>query len=223
MIAHTVPYRRPLATVACVPEPLERITLTGHHVQLEPLALEHVDGLVAASTIERDTYDYTDVPADKAAMTTYVERLLDDHAHGRVLPFAQRRLDTGALAGCTRYMDIRWWRGRDDPDEIEIGGTWLASSAQRTPINTEAKYLLLSNAFERYGVWRVAICTDEDNARSRVAIERIGATFEGILRNHRLRYNTPQPEPRNTAVYSIVRDEWPLIKQGLEQRLAPLA
>jgi RimJ/RimL family protein N-acetyltransferase len=202
-----------------VPEPLERITLTGRHVQLEPLSLDHVDGLVAASTIDRDTYGYTDVPGDPGAMTTYVERLLADHAQAQVLPFAQRRLDTGALAGCTRYMDIRWWRGRREPDEIEIGGTWLAPTAQRTPINTEAKYLLLSNAFERYGVWRVAICTDEDNARSRVAIERIGATFEGILRNHRLRYNTSEPTPRNTAVYSITEYEWPRVKRGLEQRL----
>jgi RimJ/RimL family protein N-acetyltransferase len=206
--------------VTAVPEPLERITLTGRYVQLEPLSLDHVDGLVAASTIDRDTYGYTDVPGDTQAMSTYVEHLLDDHAAARVLPFAQRRLDTGELAGCTRYMDVKWWRGRRDPDEIEIGGTWLAATAQRTPINTEAKYLLLSNAFERYSAWRVAICTDEDNARSRVAIERIGATFEGILRNHRLRYNTPQPEPRNTAVYSITDAEWPEVKQRLEQRLA---
>lgn len=203
-----------------VPEPLEPITLTGRHVQLEPLSLEHVDGLVAASTIDRDTYGYTDVPGNTQAMRTYVERLLDDHAAARVLPFAQRRLDTGELAGCTRYMDIHWWRGRRRPDEIEIGGTWLAATAQRTPINTEAKYLLLANAFEHYGVWRVAICTDADNARSRLAIERIGATFEGILRNHRLRYNTPEPEPRNTAVYSITDGEWPPIRQRLEQRLA---
>ena len=202
-----------------MPEPLERITLTGRHVQLEPLSLHHVDDLVAASTIVRDSYGYTDVPGDAEAMASYVERLLDDHSEARVLPFAQRRLDTGELAGCTRYLDIQWWRGRRDPDEIEIGGTWLASTAQRTPINTEAKYLMLSNAFERYGVWRVAICTDEDNARSRVAIERIGAVFEGILRNHRLRYNTDQPEPRNTAVYSITDGEWPMVKQRLERRL----
>lgn len=202
-----------------MPEPLDRITLTGQHVQLEPLALDHVEGLVAASTIDRDTYGYTDVPGDVAAMTGYVERLLADHARGAVLPFAQRRLDTGELVGCTRFLDIKWWRDRRQPDEIEIGGTWLAASAQRTPINTEAKYLLLSAAFERYGVWRVAICTDEDNARSRVAIERIGATFEGVLRNHRLRYNTAEPQPRNTAVYSIVDTEWPEVRARLEQRL----
>jgi RimJ/RimL family protein N-acetyltransferase len=203
-----------------VPEPLERITLTGRHVQLEPLQLDLVDELVAAATIERGTYAFTDVPRDVDAMITYVTGLLHEQAAARVLPFAQRRLDTGELAGCTRLMDLRWWRGRSEPDEVEIGGTWLASTAQRTPINTEAKYLLLSHAFEHYGVWRVQLCTDEDNARSRAAIERIGARFEGILRNHRLRYNTPVPAPRNTAVFSITDAEWPEVKERLAQRLA---
>jgi RimJ/RimL family protein N-acetyltransferase len=178
-----------------------------------------VDGLVAAATVDRGTYGYTEVPGDPVAMGGYVQRLLDDHAHAKVLPFAQRRLDTGELVGCTRFMEPRWWRDRHDPDEIEIGGTWLGAAAQRTAVNTEAKYLLLAHAFERWGVWRVAICTDEDNARSRTAIERLGARFEGVLRHHRLRYNTAAPEPRNTAVYSITDDEWPAVKHSLEQRL----
>lgn len=198
---------------------LDPITLSGRVVQLEPLSLDHVDGLVAASTIERDTYDYTDVPDTREAMQHYIEKLLVDHAAGRVLPFAQRRLDTGELAGCTRFMEPRWWRGRHEPDEIEIGGTWLAATAQRTAVNTEAKYLLLTYAFEQWDVWRVAICTDEDNARSRAAIERLGAQFEGILRNHRLRYNTSPVEPRQTAVYSITDAEWPAIKHSLDGRL----
>jgi len=202
-----------------VPELLDPITLTGRYVQLEPLCVAHVDGLVDAATVDRDTYGYTDVPGDRGAMSNYVERLVDDHAKGRVLPFAQRRLDTGELVGCTRFMEPRWWRGRHDPDEIEIGGTWLASTAQRTPINTEAKYLLLSHAFEHWDVWRVAICTDADNTRSRTAIERIGATFEGVLRNHRLRYNTAAPEARDTAVYSITDGDWPEVKRPLERRL----
>jgi RimJ/RimL family protein N-acetyltransferase len=199
---------------------LDPITLSGRVVQLEPLSVDHVDGLVAASTIERDTYDYTDVPGTHDAMRQYIEKLLAGHAAGRVLPFAQRRLDTGELAGCTRFLEPRWRRGRHEPDEIEIGGTWLAATAQRTAINTEAKYLLLTHAFEHWDVWRVAICTDEDNARSRTAIERLGARFEGILRNHRLRYNTSPVEPRQTAVYSVTDAEWPAIKQSLEGRLA---
>jgi N-acetyltransferase len=203
-----------------VSEPLAPITLTGRHVQLEPLQSAHVDELVEASTVSRETYGYTEVPGDREAMQRYVERLVEDHASAKVLPFAQRRLDTGQLAGCTRFMEPRWWRGRRDPDEIEIGGTWLSATAQRSAVNTEAKYLLLSHAFEQWEVWRVAICTDEHNARSRASIERIGATFEGVLRNHRLRYNTATPEPRNTAVYSIIDSDWPAVKRSLEQRLS---
>jgi N-acetyltransferase len=203
-----------------VSEPLAPITLTGRHVQLEPLQLVHVDELLEASTVSRDTYGYTEVPGDREAMQHYVERLVEDHANAKVLPFAQRRLDTGQLAGCTRFMEPRWWRGRRDPDEIEVGGTWIAATAQRSAVNTEAKYLLLSHAFEQWEVWRVAICTDEHNARSRASIERIGATFEGVLRNHRLRYNTATPEPRNTAVYSITDSDWPAVKRSLEQRLS---
>ena len=201
-------------------EPLAPITLTGRHVQLEPLQLAHVDELLEASTVSRETYGYTEVPGDREAMQRYVERLVEDHANAKVLPFAQRRLDTGQLAGCTRFMEPRWWRGRRDPDEIEVGGTWLSATAQRSAVNTEAKYLLLSHAFEQWEVWRVAICTDEHNARSRASIERIGATFEGVLRNHRLRYNTATPEPRNTAVYSITDSDWPAVKRSLEQRLS---
>jgi RimJ/RimL family protein N-acetyltransferase len=203
-----------------VPEPLARVTLTGTHVQLEPLSADHVDELVVAANVDRSTYDYTAVPADPASMTAYIDTLLDDHAHAKVLPFAQRRLDTGALAGCTRYLDIQWWQGRRDPDEIEIGGTWLAADAQRTAINTEAKLLLLGYAFEQLGVWRVAVCTDARNERSRTAILRLGASFEGVLRNHRLRYNTPTPEARDTAVFSIIDSEWPAVKAGLAARLS---
>ena len=205
--------------MALVPAPLERVTLTGTHVQLEPLTLDLVDELVAAANVDRSTYDYTDVPPDVPSTTRYVEQLLADHAGAHVLPFAQRRVDTGELVGCTRYLDIRWWRNRHDPDEVEIGGTWLAASAQRTAVNTEAKYLLLSHAFERLGVWRVAICTDARNERSRTAVLRIGATFEGVLRNHRLRYNTDPPAPRDTAVFSIIDSDWPAVRQRLDYRL----
>ncbi len=152
-------------------------------------------------------------------MQAYIDALLADRDQAKVLPFAQRRTDTGDLVGCTRYLDMHWWRGRTQPDEIEIGGTWLGANAQQTGINTEAKCLLLSHAFETLGVWRVAICTDADNLRSREAILRIGATFEGILRNYRLKYDTAQPEPRQTAVYSVIREEWPTVKTALSNRL----
>ena len=202
-----------------VPDPMPTITLTGRHVQLEPLAPAHADGLAAAAAVDRSTYDLTWVPDGVDEMRAYIARLRDDHRQGLVLPFAQRRIDTGELVGCTRYLDPHWWRGRPEPDEIEIGGTWLGADAQRTAVNTEAKYLLLTDAFERLGGWRVAICTDERNRRSRDAIVRIGATFEGILRNHRLVADADEPAPRQTAVHSIVADEWPAVKQTLEDRL----
>lgn len=205
--------------MAYVSEPLDHVTLTGDHVRLEPLSIEHAEELAAAAAVDRATYDLTWVPDGVDQMRAYIEGLLSDHAAGNVLPFAQRRVDTGEAVGCTRYLDLHWWRGRAAPDEIEVGGTWLGARAQRTAINTEAKYLLLRHAFEDLGVWRVAICTDARNQRSRDAISRIGASFEGVLRNHRLRSDSDRPAPRQTAVYSIVEDEWGTVKRSLEQRL----
>ncbi len=206
--------------MCAVPDPMPTVTLTGRHVQLEPLSLDHAEGLAAAAAVDRSTYDLTWVPDGVDGTRAYIAGLLHDHEHGRVLPFAQRRLDTGELVGCTRYLDPHWWRGRPEPDEIEIGGTWLGAGAQRTAVNTEAKYLLLTDAFERLGVWRVALCTDARNQQSRDAIERIGATFEGILRNHRLVADADEPSPRQTAIYSVIPEEWPRVKQQLEARMA---
>ncbi len=155
-------------------------TLAGRHVQFEQLRAEHVDALVAAANEDRATYTWTAVPATAEAMSTYISTLLADQEAGAVVPFAQRRVADGALVGCTRYLHVEWWAGRDLPAEVEIGGTWLAASAQRTPLNTEAKLLLLRHAFDVYGVARVAICTDARNERSRTAIARIG----GDVRRH---------------------------------------
>lgn len=202
-----------------VPTPLRPTTLTGRHVVLAPLSHDHVDGLVEAASIDRSSYGLTWVPDGREAMAAYVDGLLGAHAAAEVLPFVQIDVRTDRPVGCTRYLDPHWWSGRDDPDEVEIGGTWLASSAQRTGINTEAKRLLLGHAFESWDVWRVAICTDARNAQSRTAIERIGATFEGVLRNHRPRADSPTPAARDTAVYSIVRDEWPTVRSGLDAAL----
>src|SRR3954463_13058835 len=163
----------------------EHLTLTGTHVQLEPLSLDHVHQLVVAANEDRSTYGWTPVPESAGAMTSYVSALLADAERGVVVPFAQRRLSDQRVIGCTRYLEIRYWTGRGLPDEVEIGGTWLAASAQRTAINTEAKLLLMTNAFDEWQVRRLAISTDARNTQSRAAIERIGATFEGVLRNCR--------------------------------------
>jgi len=209
-----------------VPAPLTPVTLVGRHVRLEPLSLDHVPDLVAAASLDRSTYDWTNVPDGTDAMRHYVEGLLADQAAAEVLPFAQCRIagsDDGGgdveVVGCTRLMEPRWWSDRATPHEIEIGGTWLGAAAQRTAVNTEAKLLLLGYAFGELDVWRVAICTDDRNEQSRRAIERLGATFEGILRNHRPRYDTTSPMPRQSAMYSITVDDWPDVERRLRDRL----
>jgi len=200
---------------------LEPTTLSGTHVQLEPLQLEHAAELVVAGNRDRSTYGFTPVPADVPAMEQYIAGLLADAERNTVLPFVQRRLPDGDLVGCTRYLNIQWYPNRAAPAEVEVGGTWLAGDAQRTPLNSEAKLLLLTHAFEVWEVFRVAICTDARNERSRAAIERLGATFEGILRSHRMNsgHLTEPGLPRDTAAYSIVAAEWPTIRTRLKERL----
>jgi N-acetyltransferase len=196
-------------------------TLTGTHVQLEQLRVEFAEALAVAGNEDRSTYGWTAVPSTVDGMQRYITSLLDDQRARSVVPFAQRRLSDGALVGCTRYLRLEWWGGRDLPDEVEIGGTWLAASAQRTRINTEAKYLLLSNAFDQWNVHRVSICTDARNTQSRIAILRIGATFEGILRSHRGSYAPGEENSvaRDSAMYSVSRSDWPAIKTALGDKL----
>ena len=118
-------------------------------------------------------------------------------------------------------MELRRWRGRDEPDEVEIGGTWLAPDAQRSPINTEAKLLLLVHAFDVWQVTRVALATDVRNERSRRAIERIGARFEGTLRHHRPSLSPGEEgRARDTALFAITDDDWPDVRSNLARRLA---
>lgn len=194
--------------------------LRGQHVQLEPLSLDHVHQLVLAANEDRSTYAWTPVPESVANMRNYVAGLLNDAEAGRVIPFAQRRLGDQRIVGCTRFLEIRHWRGGPDPDEVEVGGTWLAASAQRTAINTEAKLLLFTHAFEVWDVVRLAIFTDARNTQSRDAILRSGAKFEGILRSHRGSYAAGEiGTPRDTAAHSIIASEWPAVKASLHARL----
>jgi N-acetyltransferase len=196
-------------------------TLTGTHVQLEQLHFEFAEELTAAGNVDRSTYRWTSVPPTVEGMQRYITGLLNDQQARTVVPFVQRRLSDGALVGCTRYLRLEWWGGNALPDEVEIGGTWLAASAQRTPINTEAKYLLLGNAFDEWNVHRVSICTDARNARSRTAILRIGAKFEGILFSHRGSYAPGEEKAvaRDSAMYSVIRGDWPAVKRDLEDKL----
>lgn len=195
--------------------------MRGTVVQLEPLDATHAADLRAATEGDRSSFGFTNVPSGAAGAAAYISTLLADREAGTALPFVQRRIADDTVVGCTRFMDVRWWAGHDDPVEVEVGGTWLTADAQRTAINTEAKLLMLSHAFDVWRVHRVAICTDARNDRSRRAIERIGGQFEGVLRNHRAAagHLTDVGAPRDTACYSILPDEWPSVREALRARL----
>jgi RimJ/RimL family protein N-acetyltransferase len=207
----------------------QAVTLQGSRVRLEPLTSSHVDALVRAATESRDTYNFTLVPADRAAMERYVQEALADQGTGGALPFAIYDLHRKAIVGTSRFLDLDYWSwppawppGRTTPrsDAIptvaEIGSTWLAPSAQRTGCNTESKLLMLSHAFDTWGVLRVTFKTDSRNTRSRLAIERIGGRFEGIRRAHA---RAIDGSVRDTAYYSIVATEWPDVCTALKTRL----
>jgi len=197
-------------------------TLLGRHARLEPLDHHHADALAAASTGDISLYQWSPVPQGSAEAAKYIATALQGRDAGTVLPFATVRLSDGAVIGSTRFFDIERWvwpaehpeHGRSTPDVCEIGYTWLAHSAIRTPVNTEAKLLMLTYAFETWKVHRVCLHTDVRNQRSRTAIERIGGKFEGILRAHRMAADFT---PRDSARYSIIAPEWPAAKERLIQ------
>ena len=195
---------------------LELDRLSGRHVVLEPMRHDHVDDLAAATGGDRSSFAYTRVPDGPDETADYVDWLLRDAADGAAGPFVQRRVSDGRLVGCTRYLHPAWPLERNVPDEVEIGGTWLCADAQRSPINTEAKLLLLTYAFERWSVQRVAICTDARNHRSRAAIERLGAAFEGVLRRHRASTHANDGgRLRDSAMYAVTVDDWPAVRNRL--------
>jgi RimJ/RimL family protein N-acetyltransferase len=203
------------------PEPF---TLTGKHVRLEPLEPRHIEPLVVASASAGDLYHWTFVPQGVTEMTKYVDTAISGREAGIALPFATVRQTDGTVIGSTRFFDIEHFpwpeaherHGRTDADVCEIGYTWLEPSSIRTAANTEAKLLMLTHAFEVWGMLRVCLHTDERNERSRAAIERVGAKFEGMLRAHRLASDSIA---RNSARYSIVESEWPAVKERLTARL----
>jgi RimJ/RimL family protein N-acetyltransferase len=198
----------------------ERVVLCGDVVRLEPMGPEHIDGLVAAASEERSTYGLTLVPDDHDAMKRYVDHALAEEQRGVALPFVTRLVAGDRVVGSTRYLDIECWAGGDTPTVVEIGSTWLAASAQRTAANTEAKLLMLGHAFDTWGVERVTFKTDARNERSRNAIVRLGAQFEGIRRAHMPAFDGGI---RDSAYYSIVRVEWPAVRRGLAARLASVS
>jgi RimJ/RimL family protein N-acetyltransferase len=187
--------------------------LEGSHVTLVPLDLSHVEQLGLAASEDRSTYGFTPVPDGPAETSKFVEGLLAERDAGLVVPFAQVDSTTGKAVGATRFMTIRCRANTTMPFAVEIGGTWLGASAQRSGINTEAKLLLMSYAFERWGVARLDFKSDARNERSRAAILRIGANFEGILRHWQPSMVAGEATKyRNTAMFSVLDCEWPDVK-----------
>jgi len=205
---------------------LAPVTLEGRVVRLEPLAPGHLKPLLAAASGPRDTYGFTTVPGDEAEIEAWARTAFADRDADRARPFATIQRATGRVVGTTRFGNIEFWpwppgnphqRGADLPDVVEIGWTWLATDAQRTAVNTEAKLLMLTHAFETWHVHAVRLQTDARNERSRNAIMRIGARFDGVVRVSRV---ASDGIIRDTAVFSIIEAEWPEAKARLQARLA---
>jgi RimJ/RimL family protein N-acetyltransferase len=191
---------------------IEPVTLEGQYTTLEPLSVEHHDALVAAvSESELWKLWYTAIPKPEN-MLAEIERRLDLQRKDSMVPFAIRRNDTGAICGMTTYMNIDAVHRH-----VEIGSTWYAVSAQRTGINTEAKLMLLTHAFDSLKCIAVEFRTNFMNFQSRNAIVRLGAKQDGILRNHQLMADGSY---RDTVVFSIIQSEWPTVCRHLRHKLA---
>ncbi|MGF6665630.1 RimJ/RimL family protein N-acetyltransferase [Paraburkholderia atlantica] len=194
-------------------------TLSGSFVELRPLREDHAQALVdAAADGQLWNMKLTVVPGP-ATIDAYIARALAGRADGKMMPFVIVRRDeddrndgAGRIVGSTRF-----WKIDRANRKLEIGHTWLAASAQRSVVNTEAKYLLLCHAFDVMHCVRVQFTTDELNDRSRAAILRIGAKQEGIVRHERI---MPDGRKRNSVRFSIIDDEWPAVKTMLEAKLA---
>jgi RimJ/RimL family protein N-acetyltransferase len=196
------------------------VVLEGRWVRLEPLTIEHAPALAEAAAGDRSTFGLTVVPDGVAGTRRYVDGLLAEQAVGSRVPFATVLAGSGRVVGATTFLDLQYWpvdgRPAGVPVVAEIGSTWLVPAAQRTPVNTEAKLLLLTHAFETWRTQRVSLKTDARNARSRAAIERLGAHLDGVLRRH-----SPAADGglRDAAFYSVLLEEWPAVRAHLESRL----
>ncbi len=188
------------------------VTLTGKHVRLEPMTEAHIPALAEIGA-GKDFWDFMVYGSmeDEDDMAGWVREILARAERGTDLPFVAIHLASGRAAGATRYLNIM-------PNDrgLEVGGTWYGLDFQRTAVNTECKYLLLTHAFESLGCIRVQIKTDSLNLRSQKAIERIGAVKEGVLRNHMI---LPNGRIRHSVYYSILDSEWANVKKRLEEML----
>ncbi|MFJ5766274.1 GNAT family N-acetyltransferase [Lysinibacillus sp. NPDC093210] len=180
-------------------------------VLLRPLVKEDVHGLLAAGSYPEIWAYLSTTIEDQRDVHNFVEKALSSKMQMEEFPFVIVDKRSGQIIGSTRYMDIDSKHKR-----LEIGNTWITPAFWRTAVNTNCKYLLLSYCFEVIGQQRVQIKTDHENTRSQKAIERIGATKEGVLRNHMVRKDG---STRHTVMYSITIEEWPEVKARIEQLL----
>ena len=187
------------------------VVLAGRFVRLEPLGEQHRGDLEAAAAEDPDALRYGALQLTLMGWASWFGEAAAGVAEGRYVAWATVALDAGRAVGSTRFGDIDVASER-----VEIGWTWLAPSRWRTPINTEAKLLQLTYAFDELGAGRVALKTDGRNARSQAAIERLGGVKEGTLRRH---LRMPDGFIRDTVYYSILADEWPPIRDRLTRRL----
>lgn len=202
---------------------VETPTLRGSHVLLRPLELEDADALARAAAESREHYGFTDVPEGIDDARRFIADAFELAAAGERMAFAVEW--DGQVVGTTSYWEMRPWRWlagstlqrAEIPDVVEIGSTWYAASAQRTPVNTETKLLMLGHAFDVWEVHRVSFRTDVRNERSRRAIERLGARLDGFRRA-----DMPGQDGsvRDSAYFSIVRAEWPGVRARLTARLS---
>ena len=189
---------------------IEPVALENVHVRLEPLSVDHADDLATAAVGLEHAW-YTSVPTP-GTIEADISRRLAWRDEGSMNPWAIRRLDSGRVVGMTTFCNI------DQPNRhVEIGHTWIAPDAQSTAVNPAAKILLLAHAFDGCDAIAVELRTHWHNRQSRAAIERLGAKRDGVLRNHRL---GPDGTLRDTVVYSILPQEWPAVRRGLEERLS---
>jgi RimJ/RimL family protein N-acetyltransferase len=190
---------------------IEPVTLTGSKVILEPLSLEHLDGMISAvKDGELWNLWFTSIPVPEKA-EEYVKTALGMRENAGAMPFIVRDRESNKVIGCTRYFNVD-----ESNQRLEIGYTWYSESYQRTAVNTECKYLLLSHAFEKLEAIAVEFRTHWHNHKSRTAIARLGAKQDGVLRNHT---KSADGVYRDTVVFSIINLEWPAVRQSLMFKL----
>jgi N-acetyltransferase len=188
------------------------VTLSGRYIRLEPMRPGHAVGLLEAGRVDEIWQWMPAKPTTPESMKAWITRTLEAEAQGSEYPFVVVRLSDERVIGSTRYLDVH-----EEDRTTEIGWTWYVPQTWGTEVNPEAKYLLMRHAFDDWHAIRVALKTDVNNLRSQAAIKKLGAHYEGTLRNQRIRRDG---SCRDTVLYSIIDSEWPAVKAQLERRLA---